>query len=168
MADARCPACPATRTTNSLLLKRDWAWKSRATNRVEHGETMTRKIRTLGPPAAVCLLTLIAAPSVLARVPQEKVPAVEPSELKKMSIEELMEIDVTSVSRRTEPVSGAAAAITVITGEDIRRSGANNLPDALRMVVSLHVAQFDGRTWAISARGFNITTANKLLVLIDG
>ncbi|MFL6293865.1 MAG: TonB-dependent receptor plug domain-containing protein, partial [Thermoanaerobaculia bacterium] len=129
---------------------------------------MTRKIRTLGAPAAVCLLTLIAAPPLPARVPKEEPPAVQPSELKKMSIEELMEIDVTSVSRHTERVSGAAAAITVITGEDVRRSGANNLPDALRMIVSLHVAQFDGRTWAISARGFNITTANKLLVLIDG
>src|SRR5215210_2200172 len=132
---------------------------------------MTRKIRTLGAPVAVCWLTLtalIGEPPLLARVTQEEAPAVQPSELKKMSIEELMEIDVTSVSRRSEPVSGAAAAITVITGEDVRRSGANNLPDALRMIVSLHVAQFDGRTWAISARGFNITTANKLLVLIDG
>jgi len=124
------------------------------------------------PGTAACRLALLgallAALPALASVPQERGAAVQPSELKKMSIEELMEIDVTSVSRRSERVSGAAAAITVITGEDIRRSGANNLPDALRLSVSLHVAQFDGRTWAISARGFNITTANKLLVLIDG
>jgi iron complex outermembrane receptor protein len=90
------------------------------------------------------------------------------SKLKGLSIEQLMEIDVTSVSRRSEPVSSAAAAITVITGEDIRRSGAANLPDALRISVGLQVAQADGSTWAISSRGFNTTTADKLLVLIDG
>jgi iron complex outermembrane receptor protein len=89
-------------------------------------------------------------------------------ELKGLSIEQLMDIDVTSVSRRSEPVSGAAAAIMVITAEDIRRSGAENLPDALRITASLEVARADGNTWAISSRGFNTTTSNKLLVLIDG
>src|SRR5258705_11605987 len=79
-----------------------------------------------------------------------------------------MEIDVPSVSRRSEPVSGAAAAITAITGEDTRRSGANNLPDARRVAAGVEVAQPNGNTWAISSRGFNTTTANKLLVLIDG
>jgi len=93
---------------------------------------------------------------------------VEASELKKLSIEELMEIDVTSVSRRSERVSGAAAAITVVTAEEIRRSGVTNLPEALRLVDALHVARFNSGTWAISGRGFNIGTANKLLVLIDG
>lgn len=93
---------------------------------------------------------------------------VQPAELRKMSIEELMEVDVTSVSRRSERVSGAAAAVTVITGEDIRRSGVTSLPEALRLVDALHVARFNSGTWAISARGFNIGTANKLLVLIDG
>ncbi len=90
------------------------------------------------------------------------------SPLKGLSIEQLMEIDVTSVSRRSEPVSRAAAAITVLTADDIRRSGANNLPDVLRLATSLEVAQSNGNTWAISSRGFNTTTANKLLVLIDG
>jgi iron complex outermembrane receptor protein len=93
---------------------------------------------------------------------------VPPAELKKLSIEELMEIDVTSVSRRSERVSAAAAAITVITGEEIRRSGVTSLPEALRLVDALHVARFNSGTWAISARGFNIGTANKMLVLIDG
>ena len=67
-----------------------------------------------------------------------------PAELKKLSIEELMEIDVTSVSKRTEKLSAAAAAITVITGDDIRRSGVTNLPDALRLATGLQVAQADG------------------------
>jgi iron complex outermembrane receptor protein len=99
---------------------------------------------------------------------QQGEPEVSPSELKKLSIEDLMEIDVTSVSRRSERLSRAAAAVTVITGEDIRRSGVTTLAEALRLVNSVHVAQTDGRTWAISSRGFNLTTANKLLVLIDG
>jgi iron complex outermembrane receptor protein len=92
----------------------------------------------------------------------------DPSALKRLSIEELMQIDVTSVSKRSEPLSAAAAAITVITAEDIRRSGAVSLPEALRLATGLEVAQADGRTWAITARGFNLTTANKLLVLVDG
>ncbi|HJX29831.1 MAG TPA: TonB-dependent receptor plug domain-containing protein, partial [Thermoanaerobaculia bacterium] len=90
------------------------------------------------------------------------------SDLKSLSIEELMEIDVTSVSRRSAPLSRAAAAITVITAEDIRRSGINSLPEALRLANGLHVAQQTQRTWAISARGFNQGAANKLLVLVDG
>lgn len=93
---------------------------------------------------------------------------VAPSELRTLSIEELMEVEVTSVSRRTERFSQTAAALTVITNEDIRRSGVRSLPEALRLANSLHVARFDSRTWAISARGFNISTANKMLVMIDG
>lgn len=99
---------------------------------------------------------------------QESGSSVLASDLKELSIEELMEIDVTSVSRRSEPFSGVPAALTVLTADEIRRSGANSLPEALRLATGLHVARSDGRTWAISARGFNITTANKLLVLIDG
>ena len=119
-----------------------------------------------GGKLALPLLLLALAAAVSA---QEE-PPVEPAELKQLSIEQLMEIDVTSVSRRTERLSKAAAAITVITGEDLRRSGVTNLPDALRLSVALHVAQSDGHTWAISSRGFNssFATADKLLVLIDG
>ena len=91
-----------------------------------------------------------------------------PGALKKLSVEELMNIEVTSVSRRPERLSDAASAIQVITAEDIRRSGATSLPAALRLASNLEVAQIDARQWAISARGFNSTTANKLLVLIDG
>src|SRR5437899_4035772 len=79
-----------------------------------------------------------------------------------------MEVIVTSVSKKPEKLSEAASAITVITQEDIRRSGATSLPEALRLAPNLEVAQVDSHEWAISARGFNSTTANKLLVLIDG
>src|SRR5450756_1218714 len=87
---------------------------------------------------------------------------------KKMSLEQLMDLDVTSVSKHTEKLSETASAIQVITGEQIRRSGASSIPEALRLAGNLEVAQVDSRQWAISARGFNNTTANKMLVLIDG
>ena len=88
--------------------------------------------------------------------------------LKKLSVEELMNVVVTSVSRRAEPLSHAASAIQVVTQDDIRRSGATSLPEALRLASNLQVAQIDSRQWAISARGFNSSSTNKLLVLIDG
>ncbi len=89
-------------------------------------------------------------------------------DLTQVSIENLMNMEVTSVSKKEQKLSQVAAAIFVITQEDIRRSGATNIPDLLRMVPGLDVAQINGSTWAISARGFNLQFANKLLVLIDG
>ena len=89
-------------------------------------------------------------------------------DLKRLSIEELTQLDVTTASRRVEPLAQVAAAVTVIRGEDIRRAGVANLAEALRLADGLEVARADNGTWAISARGFNISTANKLLVLIDG
>ncbi|HKP95234.1 MAG TPA: TonB-dependent receptor [Fibrobacteria bacterium] len=91
-----------------------------------------------------------------------------PGTMKKMSLEELMDVEVTLVSRHAEKLSEAASAVQVITGEDIRRSGAATLPEALRLASNLQVARVDAREWAISARGFNSTAANKLLVMIDG
>jgi iron complex outermembrane receptor protein len=91
-----------------------------------------------------------------------------PSGLKKLSLEQLMDIEVTSVSKRPERLSEAASAIQVVTGDDIRRAGATSLPEALRGASNLEVAQIDSRQWAISARGFNNLFADKLLVLIDG
>jgi len=91
-------------------------------------------------------------------------------DLGQLSIEDLANLQVTSVSRKPEPISGAPAAIYVINGEAIRRSGALNLPEALRLAPNLQVAANDSSTYAISARGFNhsTSTANKLQVLIDG
>ncbi len=88
--------------------------------------------------------------------------------LKKLSIEQLLEIDVTSVSRRPEKLLEAAAAIQVITSEDIRRSGATNIPALLRLSNNLDVAQENGHEWVVSARGFSSDVGNKLLVLMDG
>ncbi|HWS61729.1 MAG TPA: TonB-dependent receptor [Steroidobacteraceae bacterium] len=88
--------------------------------------------------------------------------------LKQMSIEELMSLDVTSVSKQAEPYGRAPAAIQVITQDQIRRSGASSIPEALRLADNLDVAQQNSHDWAISARGFNTALGNKLLVLVDG
>lgn len=85
-----------------------------------------------------------------------------------MDFEQLMQIKVTSVSRRSERLFGAAAAVHVITGDEIRRLGAAGIPDVLRYVPGVQVAQVDSQTWAITARGLNRVNPNKLLVLIDG
>src|SRR5579864_4066553 len=89
-------------------------------------------------------------------------------DLSQITLEDLMNIQVTSVSKREQKMSGAAAAIFVITQEEIRRSGATNIPDLLRMVPGMDVSQISANDWAVSARGFNQQFSNKLLVLIDG
>jgi iron complex outermembrane receptor protein len=89
-------------------------------------------------------------------------------DLTSLSLAELMSIEITSVSKKPQILSGAAAAVFVITREDIRRSGVASIPEALRMAPGLNVARMDSNKWAISSRGFNDFFANKLLVLIDG
>jgi iron complex outermembrane recepter protein len=90
------------------------------------------------------------------------------TDLTNKSVEDLINIEVTSVSKKEEKLFQTAAAVYVITQDDIRRSGMSSVPDLLRMVPGLDVARIDGSKWAISARGFNGRFANKLLVLIDG
>jgi len=85
-----------------------------------------------------------------------------------MSLQQLMQIKITSVSKKEERLSEAAAAVFVISGDDIRRSGVTTIPEALRMAPGVEVARIDANKWAISMRGFNGRFANKLLVLIDG
>ncbi len=90
------------------------------------------------------------------------------SALKKLSLDQLMDVEVTSVSRHAEKLLDAAAAVEVVTCEDIRRAGASSIPEALRVAGVLNVAQKNPHDWGISARGFNTALANKLLVMIDG
>jgi iron complex outermembrane receptor protein len=90
------------------------------------------------------------------------------ADLTNTSLEDLMNIEVTSVSKKEEKLFQSAAAIYVITQDDIRRSGMTSIPELLRTVPGLDVARIDGTKWAVSARGFNNRFANKLLVLIDG
>jgi len=89
-------------------------------------------------------------------------------DLTQLSLEQLMNLDVTSVSKKEEKWSEAPAAITVITGDDIRRLGATSIPEALRGVPGLHVARGSSSDWAVASRGFSSINSSKLLVLIDG
>jgi iron complex outermembrane receptor protein len=110
----------------------------------------------------VSLLSLICAlPSLTAA--QEQKP-----DLSDISLDTLANTEITSVSRKGEKLSKAAAAVFVITQEDIRRSGLTSIPELLRMVPGLTVAQIDANKWAVTARGFNERFADKMLVLMDG
>ncbi len=118
------------------------------------GVTLTTALPAAAEPAAHLDLTPIAA---------------GPDDLARLSLEELANVEVTSVSRAPEPLSEATAAIYVISAEDIRRSGAASLPEVLRLAPNLEVARVDAVSYAITARGFNSReTSNKLLVMIDG
>lgn len=89
-------------------------------------------------------------------------------DLTELGLEQLLAMEVTSVSKKAQPLSQAPSAIFVVTQEDIRRSGANSIPEVLRMVPGLHVARIDSQKYAITSRGFNGRFADDLLVLIDG
>jgi iron complex outermembrane recepter protein len=117
--------------------------------------------------AAICLCFFIVAHRSNA-APGDQGDDLSTSSLKTLSIEDLMNLQITSVSKRGEPVSDAAAAVYVITREEILNSGARSLPDILRLAPNLQVAQITSSSFAITARGFNGPAASKLLVLIDG
>ncbi len=103
--------------------------------------------------------------AIATTTPAQTAPA---RDLTDFSLEDLMNIQVTSVSKKEQKLAKTGAAIFVITQEDIRRSGATNIPDLLRMVPGVDVARVDHSNWAVSIRGFNSVYANKVLVLIDG
>jgi iron complex outermembrane recepter protein len=141
---------------------------------IAHGQSMARRER--GARRAVPLLrgasAALALAAVLVAVPRawaEKPSTDEPlGSLKKLTLEQLFDVEITSVSQKPESLSHAAAAIHVVTQEDIRRMGAPSIPEALRNIPGLEIARVNSRDYAITARGFNGTVANKLLVLIDG
>jgi iron complex outermembrane receptor protein len=114
------------------------------------------------------LLTALLVSVGATGVPSSAAAAPESGSLADLSLEELSNIQITSVSKKAERLSDAAASVFVITADDIRRSGARRLTDVLRLAPNLEVAQVSDSGYAISARGFNNTAANKLLVLIDG
>ena len=89
-------------------------------------------------------------------------------DLKKLSLEELSTIEITSVSKEASPAFRTPAAIFVLTNDDIRRSGATNIPDLLRLVPGVEVAQIDSVKYAIGIRGFEGRLSKEVLVLIDG
>lgn len=109
----------------------------------------------------VLLFSLAGSTPVLAQVSKAR-------DLSEFSLEDLMNVHVTSVSKKEQKLSRAGAAVYVITQEDIRRSGANSIPDLLRLAPGVDVKRVDANSWAISIRGFTDRYANKVLVLIDG
>ncbi|MGB7541431.1 MAG: TonB-dependent receptor [Burkholderiales bacterium] len=134
-----------------------------ASNRKTTGRC--RPVIALGSIVVAVCLVLDAAGAAAADAASGSISAVD---LSRMTLEELTNIEISSVSKHAERLIDAAASIYVITREDIRRSGATSIPEILRLAPNLQVARVDSSQYAISARGFNSTTANKLLVLIDG
>lgn len=114
---------------------------------------------------AVAVLLVAAWSAAAARA---QTPTSRPSDFLDMSLEDLMNVQVTSVSKHKQKVSEAPAAITVITADDIERSGLQSIPELLRLAPGLDVARIDSSQWAISSRGFNDLFGNKLLVMMDG
>ena len=127
-------------------------------NAKDHGWEILKTITCI--TAKVAMIFMMVMPSLMAQA--------VPGDLTKLSVEDLMNVEVTSVSKKQQKVSRVASTIFVLTEEDIQNSGARNLPDILRMVPGLDVAQINGNTWAVSARGLNGQFSSDLLVLLDG
>ena len=117
--------------------------------------------------AILCCLISVQA-TIAGAAAADVVPDDRIEYLKSLQIEDLLQAEVTSVSKKPEKLADAAAAIHVITAEDIERAGAQSIPEALRMAPGLQVAQLSANKWVVSARGFADLFANKLLVLVDG
>lgn len=111
-------------------------------------------------------LLLLLIPTISAAQPSRE----SISALKQLTLDELLDVEVTTVSRQPQRLAEVASGIQVVTGELIRRSGATTLPQALRLAPNIQAAQVGSSYWTIGARGFNSnsTTSNKLLVQIDG
>ena len=121
-----------------------------------------------GGRGALPLLLFLCAASAAPSLGSAQEPPPDGQDLAELDIEELGRIRITSGSRRPEPASRATTALFVLTREDIRRSGAASLPEALRLVPGLQAARVTARDWSITTRGFAEQSPNKLLVMIDG
>jgi iron complex outermembrane receptor protein len=128
---------------------------------------MTKCLRSL-VWVFVYVCPALALPGLLAAQTPPPTQRSGEADLARLSIEELLNVEVTSVSRKEQRADTAPAAVSVITREDIRRSGIRTLPELFRLVPGVQVAQVNASNWAISVRGFNDVYSNKLLVLIDG
>jgi iron complex outermembrane recepter protein len=113
-------------------------------------------------PGALPVLILISMPLAAAGPGATSTQA-----LKRLTVEELLDLEITSVSRTEESFRGAPAALAIVTSDDLRRSGATSIPEALRFVPGLHIARQTSNIWAISSRGFSSVSSEKLLVLSD-
>lgn len=126
-------------------------------------------LKTYGPKKSV--VSTIVALAILANAGEARAEDSATKSFKDstdLDLEQLVNIQVTSVSKKEEKLNDAPAAISVLTGDDLHRSGATSIAEALRLVPGMDVSQVNAYTWAVSARGFNGEFANKLLVLVDG
>jgi iron complex outermembrane receptor protein len=114
------------------------------------------------PPLSLFVALVLSSPPASAQTQTAQSP------WKQLSIEELLDIDVTTAARRPDSIRRAAAAVQVLTGEDLHRAGIRYLSEALRLADAFYVGRFDGRTWVVNTRGLNINGTNKLQVMIDG
>jgi iron complex outermembrane receptor protein len=114
----------------------------------------------------VLIFGLLLADPFTASAAESSAPSV--SDSRDISLEDLVNIKVTSVAKKETTLEDSPAAVTVVTQDDIRRFGITTLPEALRLVPGMDVARINSHEWAVSARGFNSEFANKMLVLIDG
>src|SRR5258706_9450294 len=112
------------------------------------------------------LLLFIAVDSISAQDGAERTTTAP--DLKQLSLEQLMNLEVTSVAKKEQRVAATAAAVFVITQEDIRRSGVTSIPEALRLVPGVEVSRVDGNSWAVGIRVFGSGLSRSVLVLIDG
>ena len=117
---------------------------------------------------AFILLLLVTLTDQMTRAQAKQSNQNPPANLKQVSLEELGQIEVTTASKVPVKVSRTPAAIYVITQEDIRRSAATSIPEALRMAPGVEVARVDSNTWSLGVRGFESTLSRSVLVLIDG
>ncbi|MCW8962750.1 MAG: TonB-dependent receptor [Gammaproteobacteria bacterium] len=114
----------------------------------------------------VCVLSILMSP--VSHAGQCRSASAASSNLTELPLEELMQIEITSLGKKPQQLADVAAAAYVISNEDIRRSGVTTIADALQMAPGVHVSKLNAHAWAVSVRGFNGFFANKLLVLIDG
>ena len=119
-----------------------------------------RAAARFGPALLAALLLLAASTHAQAQA--------RPVDLAAATIEDLMNIEITSASRKEQRLADVPAAISVITADDIQRSGLTTVPELLRLVPGVQVAQINSNKWAVAVRGFNNLFVDKLLVLVDG
>jgi iron complex outermembrane recepter protein len=124
-------------------------------------QTMIKSFASAG--LILLIFSLASAARSIAAQQQNSLPA-----LKELSLEQLMDVEITSVSKKEQRVGDTAAAIFVITQEDIRRSGVTSIAEALRLAPGVTVSRIDGNSWAIGIRGFGNGLSRSVLVLIDG
>jgi len=111
---------------------------------------------------------LFLSRALAAQQEQDKKPRKSDQDLSELSLEDLMKVEITSVSKSEHSLMDTPAAVTVLRGDDLRRTGVTSIPEALRLVPGISVARLSSSKWLVASRGFSDLFSNKLLVLIDG